>query len=43
MHSRFAHPRAREFFPTHDQLQGVLSELAKGINHQDDPVLGDER
>mmetsp|Transcript_52542 Transcript_52542/g.97279 ORF Transcript_52542/g.97279 Transcript_52542/m.97279 type:complete len:185 (+) Transcript_52542:96-650(+) len=39
---QYAHPRAQEFFTTPEQLQEVLVQLAKGIDRNDDPVLGDE-
>ena len=39
---QYAHPRAREFFPTRDMLDAVLEQLARGIHREDDPVLGDD-
>lgn len=39
---QYAHPRAREFFPTQDLLEQVLQQLARGIHNEDDPVLGDD-
>ena len=39
---RYAHPRVREFFPSHAQLEAVLTELAKGIDRDEDPILGDD-
>lgn len=38
----YAHPRAREFFPTQDMLEEVLAQIAKGCPRKDDPVLGDD-
>jgi hypothetical protein len=38
----YVHPRAREFFPSHDMLVQVLTQIAKGLNHTEDPVLGRE-
>jgi len=39
---RYAHPRAREFFPTKEMLETVLHHLASGIHRDDDPVLGED-
>lgn len=39
---QYAHPRAREFFPTKEMLETVLEQLARGIHREDDPVLGDD-
>lgn len=36
----YAHPRAREFFSTSQQLEEVLREIAKGTDKNDDPILG---
>ena len=40
--NQYAHPRAREFFPTEESLMTVLEQIAKGIHREDDPVLGDD-
>eukprot|EP00933_Yihiella_yeosuensis_P025355 TRINITY_DN19693_c2_g1_i1.p1 TRINITY_DN19693_c2_g1~~TRINITY_DN19693_c2_g1_i1.p1 ORF type:complete len:191 (-),score=47.14 TRINITY_DN19693_c2_g1_i1:290-862(-) len=40
--AQYAHPRAREFFATSGSMDQVFSELAKGIDKNDDPVLGPE-
>mmetsp|Transcript_93945 Transcript_93945/g.271572 ORF Transcript_93945/g.271572 Transcript_93945/m.271572 type:complete len:182 (-) Transcript_93945:612-1157(-) len=40
---QYAHPRAREFFATPQTLREVLMQLAKGIDRNDDPVLGPEK
>mmetsp|Transcript_85114 Transcript_85114/g.237491 ORF Transcript_85114/g.237491 Transcript_85114/m.237491 type:complete len:182 (+) Transcript_85114:114-659(+) len=37
---QYAHPRAREFFTSAEMLEEVLAQLAKGIDKNDDPVLG---
>mmetsp|Transcript_68166 Transcript_68166/g.158195 ORF Transcript_68166/g.158195 Transcript_68166/m.158195 type:complete len:188 (+) Transcript_68166:96-659(+) len=39
---QYAHPRAREFFTSPEMLQEVLMQLAKGIDKNDDPVLGSD-
>eukprot|EP00406_Dinophysis_acuminata_P056094 CAMPEP_0179303162 /NCGR_PEP_ID=MMETSP0797-20121207/48437_1 /TAXON_ID=47934 /ORGANISM="Dinophysis acuminata, Strain DAEP01" /LENGTH=181 /DNA_ID=CAMNT_0021012713 /DNA_START=79 /DNA_END=624 /DNA_ORIENTATION=- len=39
---QYAHPRARDFFSNPDTLEEVLTQLAKGIDKNDDPVLGVE-
>jgi len=39
---QYAHPRAQEFFSSPEVLQEVLVQLARGIDRNDDPVLGDE-
>jgi len=39
---RYAHPRAREFFTTADMLEEVLTQLAKGVDKNQDPILGNE-
>lgn len=36
----YVHPRAREFFPTHDMLISVLTQIAKSVHKTDDPILG---
>ena len=36
----YVHPRAREFFPSHEMLIQVLTQIAKGLNKAEDPVLG---
>lgn len=38
----YVHPRAREFFPTHDMLIQVLTQIAKSVNKTEDPVLGSD-
>ena len=38
----YVHPRAREFFPTHDMLVQVLTQIARSVNSSDDPVLGSD-
>eukprot|EP00438_Fugacium_kawagutii_P006612 Skav212991 [mRNA] locus=scaffold423:249637:252163:- [translate_table: standard] len=38
--ARHAHPRAKDFFTSEQQLQDVLTQLAKGIDREDDPILG---
>ncbi|CAD7971771.1 unnamed protein product [Amoebophrya sp. A25] len=38
----YAHPRAREFFPTKEMLCNILEHLALGVHNADDPVLGDD-
>lgn len=40
---QYAHPRSREFFNSNDMLAGILGELAKGIDKNCDPVLGDDK
>lgn len=41
---QYAHPRARDFFTNPEMLEEVLTQLAKGTDKKDDPVLGsDER
>lgn len=37
---QYAHPRAKEFFSSPEMLHEVLTQLAKGIDRNDDPVLG---
>eukprot|EP00931_Biecheleriopsis_adriatica_P096830 TRINITY_DN70523_c0_g1_i1.p1 TRINITY_DN70523_c0_g1~~TRINITY_DN70523_c0_g1_i1.p1 ORF type:complete len:197 (+),score=53.66 TRINITY_DN70523_c0_g1_i1:51-593(+) len=37
---QYAHPRAKEFFSTEEQLHEVLTQLAKGTDRNDDPILG---
>lgn len=36
----YVHPRAREFFPSHDMLLQVLTQIARGLHKSEDPVLG---
>lgn len=36
----YVHPRAREFFPSHDMLVQVLTQIAKSLHKTEDPVLG---
>jgi len=38
--ANYAHPRAREFFQTDEMMFDVLAMLARGIDRNDDPVLG---
>jgi hypothetical protein len=33
------HPRAREYFTSHDALVDALSKIAKNINKDEDPIL----
>lgn len=40
---QYVHPRAREFFPTAEMLEQVLTQVAKGIHRTEDPILGDEQ
>lgn len=40
--AKYAHPRAREFFTSPEQLEEVLQQLAKSIHRTDDPILGPE-
>mmetsp|Transcript_67903 Transcript_67903/g.119880 ORF Transcript_67903/g.119880 Transcript_67903/m.119880 type:complete len:180 (-) Transcript_67903:218-757(-) len=40
--AQYAHPRARDFFTTQEQLEEVLMQLAKGTDKNDDPILGPE-
>jgi len=37
---QYAHPRSREFFASPEMLEEVLTQLARGIDKNDDPVLG---
>mmetsp|Transcript_26082 Transcript_26082/g.68565 ORF Transcript_26082/g.68565 Transcript_26082/m.68565 type:complete len:175 (-) Transcript_26082:244-768(-) len=37
---QYAHPRAKEFFDTPEKLEHVLLELCKGIDKNDDPIVG---
>eukprot|EP00933_Yihiella_yeosuensis_P025352 TRINITY_DN19693_c0_g2_i1.p1 TRINITY_DN19693_c0_g2~~TRINITY_DN19693_c0_g2_i1.p1 ORF type:complete len:187 (-),score=40.77 TRINITY_DN19693_c0_g2_i1:377-937(-) len=39
---QYAHPRAREFFQSSGTMDQVLEQLARGINKNDDPILGPE-
>lgn len=39
---RYAHPRARDFFPTHEELVVVLRQLAAGVQAKDDPILSED-
>mmetsp|Transcript_144988 Transcript_144988/g.403861 ORF Transcript_144988/g.403861 Transcript_144988/m.403861 type:complete len:180 (-) Transcript_144988:125-664(-) len=39
---QYAHPRAREFFTRSEMLAEVLTNLAKHIDMNEDPVLGPE-
>eukprot|EP00913_Durusdinium_trenchii_P015000 g14070.t1 len=38
--ARHAHPRANDFFASPEQLHEVLTQLAQGIDREDDPILG---
>ena len=38
----YIHPRAREFFPTHDMLKQVLAQIAKNVTVNTDPILGSD-
>lgn len=38
----YVHPRAQDFFRTQELMTEVLTQLAKGIDKNDDPVLGPE-
>lgn len=40
---QYVHPRAREFFPTQEMLEGVLMQVARGIHRTEDPILGDDQ
>jgi len=37
---QYAHPRAREFFTSAEMLEEVLTQLAKGIDKNEDAILG---
>ncbi|KAF4731819.1 hypothetical protein FOZ62_018656, partial [Perkinsus olseni] len=37
---QYVHPRAREFFQTHDRLTESLMSIARNIHYTDDPILG---
>jgi len=37
---QYAHPRSKEFFSSPEMLEEVLTQLARGIDKNDDPVLG---
>jgi len=39
---RYAHPRARDFFPTQEELFSVLRQLANGVNKAEDPILNED-
>ena len=36
----FVHPRAREFFPSQETLISVLTEIARSVPEDADPILG---
>lgn len=36
---QYVHPRAREFFQTHDRLTDSLLSIAKNIHYTEDPIL----
>jgi hypothetical protein len=38
--ANYAHPRAREFFQTDEMMFDVLAMLARGVDKNDDPILG---
>jgi hypothetical protein len=38
----YVHPRAREFFPSHEMLIGVLTQIAKSVHRTEDPILGSD-
>lgn len=38
----YVHPRAKQFWTTSKSLQQVLANIAKSVDRQDDPVLGDD-
>eukprot|EP00930_Biecheleria_cincta_P037438 TRINITY_DN256_c1_g1_i1.p1 TRINITY_DN256_c1_g1~~TRINITY_DN256_c1_g1_i1.p1 ORF type:complete len:184 (+),score=39.14 TRINITY_DN256_c1_g1_i1:85-636(+) len=40
--AQYAHPRAREFFASPQQLQEVLVQLAQGTDKNADPITGTE-
>lgn len=35
----YVHPRAREYFTSHEALVEALSKIAKNINKDEDPIL----
>lgn len=37
----YAHPRARNFFSTTEMLEHVLTQIARGVDQADDPILAD--
>ncbi|CAD7966601.1 unnamed protein product [Amoebophrya sp. A120] len=37
----YAHPRARNFFATTEMLEHVLTQVARGVDAADDPILAD--
>ena len=39
---QYAHPRAYEFFASPGSVEEVLTQLAKGVDAHDDPVIGPE-
>jgi len=39
---RYAHPRARDFFPTQEELFSVLRQLAIGVHKTEDPILNED-
>merc|ERR1719210_1669846 len=38
----YVHPRARDFFSNNAELEKVLTQIAKSVNKNSDPVLGSE-
>lgn len=38
----YIHPRATEFFPSHEMLVNVLTQIAKCVHKGSDPVLGSD-
>jgi len=39
---RYAHPRARDFFTTKEELFSILRQLAMGIQKDEDPILTED-
>merc|ERR1712032_1226899 len=37
---QYVHPRARDFFANDAALEDVLTQIAKGLDRNSDPVLG---
>lgn len=35
----YVHPRAREYFTSHDGLVDALTSIAKNVNQGEDPIL----
>ncbi len=36
---QYVHPRARDFFPSHNELIETLCTIARSVNQVDDPIL----